>query len=323
MKINRLLLAIMVIQIVGAMYSQNIPDSLFLSGSQTGDNHYDAVNILSTQSIESDKTTYSASNTITLKPGFHAKTGSEFRGFIDDFSSRLNIMTYNIWVDSQKFDEHAPIINQSKPNLLAIQEMKGRPNFNKLKNDIGLDGIMCVTEGKFIWPFNWLKADYGICLFWDSSLGTPVTKDTLIVSSSGDADKRRAYIIAEFDEFCFISTHYSLAQDDRIKMTNAILNESIVVNCINSNKPVYIAGDMNEGPNGPAIDLFTNANFEILNKVNFPKHSTSQNYAYIDLIFEFNSNQKNELFFRGIPDGADKDFIVSDHLPYFVKLNYK
>ncbi len=79
MKINRLLLAIMVIQIVGAMYSQNIPDSLFLSGSQTGDNHYDAVNILSTQSIESDKTTYSASNTITLKPGFHAKTGSEFR----------------------------------------------------------------------------------------------------------------------------------------------------------------------------------------------------------------------------------------------------
>lgn len=306
------------------MNSQTIPANLSLSGLETVENQYNAGNIQSTQTVNSGTTTYRASNVIVLKPGFHAKSESDFRASIDDFSNRLNMMTYNIWRKSNKFAEHAQVITQSNADIIAIQEIKGASNFKKLKKDTNLDGEMCATEGKMGWLIDWMKADYGICVFWKPSLGTPIITKKTIKSSSKDADKRRAYIIAEFDEFCFISTHYSLDSNDRITMTNAILSESVVINCINTNKPVYIAGDMNEQPGDTAINIFENANFVVLNDTSNSNHFTDPDREkHIDLILEHNVNPSRELIWRGIPDGADWSYTVSDHLPYLIKLNYK
>ena len=106
-------------------------------------------------------------------------------------------------------------------------------------------------------------------------------------------------------------------------MTNKILSESIVINCINSNKPIYIAGDMNEQPGETSINLFENDGFVVLNNTSNSEHSTIENGKHIDLILECNLNQYRELIWRGIPDSSDDSYTISDHLPYFVKLIYK
>lgn len=154
------------------IYSETIPDTLSLSGVQTDDNHYEAVNIQSSQIIESEKTTYRASNSITLKQELHAKLNAS----IDNFSNRLNIMTYNLGPSnkSEYYIKHADVISSSGADIIALQEVRGNPNFNRLKNITGLKGEMCVTKGKIIWPFDWAAEDYGICVFWNPSLGTPV-----------------------------------------------------------------------------------------------------------------------------------------------------
>jgi endonuclease/exonuclease/phosphatase family metal-dependent hydrolase len=301
-----------------------VPDNLSLFGTQTGDSIYKAVNIQSTQVINSGKTTYTASNEIVLNPGFEVKTGAEFEIIMDDDSlNNLTMMTYNIWIKSNKFSEHAQVITQSNADVVSIQEIKGKTNFDNLKDDTGYEGEMCKTVIKGFFK------QYGIALLWKSSLDTPTITKRVIDTPKDPHDKKRAYITAEFTDFCFIATHYSTSAKERINMTNTILNENIVMNCKNAGKPIYIAGDMNEDTNGDAIQIFTSSSngFEVLND---PTHATYFNTEtgvgyFGDFILEYNTNPKHKTIERGIPNSFPPEWyrVVSDHFPYVVKVKLK
>ena len=310
--------------------SQVIVPNLSLSGTQTGNNEYKAVNIQSTQIINSGKTTYTAGNEILLNPGFEVKSSAEFEAIMEDDSlNHLVLMTYNI--AKNKYKKNAKVIASVNPDVVAVQEIRGQQNFNTLKNETGLEGRMCVTiAGVYLW-------NYGIALMWKPSFGTPAIKKVEMSTSAADADSKRAYIIADFKDFYFISTHYSSAQEpteDRIEMTNAILNEDVVKNY---RKPIYIAGDLNESPhNGRAIALFRASGFEVLNDITrryqynyngvygeWYDDATRQGGAMIDLILEKNTNPKRKIIERGIPAAADTTFTISDHLPYYTKVKIK
>ena len=306
------------------------PANQSLSGTQTGYNEYEALNsIQSTQVINSGTTTYTAGNEIVLKPGFHAKPGSKFEAVIDDVSNRLTIMTYNLW-SNDKISEHAEVITKSGADIIAIQEMRKTPNFNSLKNKTGLNGEFYVLKGGGWAIFEWMIPDYGIALLWKPTLGTPIIHKKYIDIPGGgsDNDSRRGYIIAEFNDYCFISTHYSLNPEQRIEMTNKILNETIVQSYKNSGKPVYIGGDFNEQPHEPAISMFTNPSngFEVLNDTFSPTHATFGG-KYIDLILEHNTNPNRAVIDRGIPSCIPWPTgwitVVSDHYPYYVKVKFK
>jgi len=304
--------------------------------SRIVDKEYEALNsIQSTQVINNGvTTTYTAGNAIVLKPGFHAKAGSEFTAKIEDISNRIIIITTN--VNRRRYVRQSQMILEANADVVAIQEIGGRRKFNTLRNETGFEGEMCATV-----DIDFYK--YGIALLWKPELGTPEITKKLRLSSSQDKDFARAYIIAVFDDFCMVATHYSLAENDRKSMTQAILNEPVIIECQNSNKPVYIAGDLNEQPFSTTggLQIFRDAGFQILNNMERTdeyqtkdpnknekqyEHATRESGGMPDLILEYNTNPNRAVIDNNIPFCVDREEwlnTVSDHCPYRVRVKLK
>ncbi|MDR0830504.1 MAG: endonuclease/exonuclease/phosphatase family protein [Prevotellaceae bacterium] len=231
----------------------------------------------------------------------------------------LKLMTYNL--KEPGYAKNGKVIKASGADVVAVQEIRGLFIFYEiLKSKAGMIGVRTNT----VWGV------YGIALLWKPQLDTPTITERIMPRPSGspEEDPARAYIIAEFNDFCFISTHYSSGDANfRTAMSQAILDEDVVQNCINSGKPVYIAGDLNTQPfeNEEAITNLTNAGFEILNNLTREGEDgesgkyvdkTTQGGRMIDLIFEYNKNLNHQTLWPHIP--ADADFTMSDHLPYII-----
>ncbi len=295
------------------------PANRTLVGTVTENSDERATTIKSTQAISSGKTTYWAEEEIVLNPGFEVKNGAEFTAFINRDSVNLIMMlTYNLW-QSTDYDKHAKIIKDAKANVASIQEVRRKVRFDKLKESSGLSGSMCATRNVFGYK-------YGIGVLWDKSVvGDPTISNKIMkVDKNIDKDKKRAFIVAEFDNFCFVATHYSLSSTDRAKMSDSILSHNIVTKCINSGKPVYIAGDMNAVKEDAPIKKFTDYGFEVLNT---PVGKDAKTGArFIDFILEYNTNPYHKMLNTGVPIddfdqwNADK---ISDHYPYFVRVKVK
>ncbi len=238
-------------------------------------------------------------------------------------------MTYN--VQKKRYRSHAKIIKSSGADVVAIQEVGGRRKFNTLRNETGFKGRMCATVN----ILNFYK--YGIALLWnEAKLGKPIAVTNHKIKTPNDrTDNNRAYIIAEFNDFCIIATHLSTNTDDNKKIVTAILDEDIVKNY---QKPVYIAGDLNPRPKDgnprqsdgyETIKTLQANEFEMLSNTDrndpeyYTNHATRPNGSQPDLILGYNTNPNSEIIWRGVPDGSDRTFTISDHLPYCVKVKIK
>lgn len=241
----------------------------------------------------------------------------------------LTIMTYN--VQKKRYRSHAEIIKSSGADVVAIQEIGGRRKFNILRNETGFGGKMCATKN----IFNLYK--YGIALLWnEAKLGKPIAITNHKINTPNDCtDNKRAYMIAEFNDFYIIATHLSTNTDDNKKMVTAILNEDIVKNY---QKPVYIAGDLNPRPKDgkprqsdgyETTTALQTKGFEILSNTDrndseyYTKHVTRLNGSQPDLILGYNTNPNSEIIRRNVPEGSDRTFTISDHLPYCVEVKLK
>ncbi len=302
-------------------------DTLNLSGTVTGNQDHRASNIISSQVIKSGETQYWAEDEIVLENGFELKNGAEFNAFIEpDSVHHVKFMTYNLHGNHTKYEKHAKVIKDANPDVVAIQEVRGNKNFEILKEESGYSGNRCFTVA---------IVHYGIGILWKpETVGYPIDKSYNKVKTDDYwYEKHRAYMVAEFQDFCFISTHYSQNQEGRIKMSRKILGNTLVQKCRNNGKPIYMAGDMNEGYYDPAIKMLTDDGFEVLNNVKRNIDSTyvdatRESGSMIDLILEHNINPYHKTISRGVPmDSIQKvQFFkegISDHLPYRVKVKIK
>ncbi|MDR2510946.1 MAG: endonuclease/exonuclease/phosphatase family protein [Bacteroidales bacterium] len=248
----------------------------------------------------------------------------------------ITMMTYNVLHKNFQYDsntyKYANVISGVSPDVLALQELIDREIFNNLKIFTGMDGEMFCTHYKN--QGTGLKAN-GIGILWNPIFGTPI----ITTKKFPLWGEQVGYIVAEFGNFCFISTHYPVNMNGcdaayRKKTTKKILNNKVVKRCKNSGKPVYIAGDFNEEPNNPneAIQLFVNEGFEVLNdptKVWSTEEgkevyelTTGPNRNQIDLIIEYNIYPLHKTIVQSKPD----DFSggnPSDHKPYYVKVKIR
>lgn len=210
-------------------YKAPIPLNLPLSGTVNGNQYQKGSTIESTQVIESGKTTYLAEEEVVLNEGFEVKEGAEFEVMFDrDSFFVYTFLTYNL-SNNLKYDQHADVINESKADVVSLQEVRMTAKFLHLKNKTNMDGVMKATIG----------TEYGIGILWNTkTVGSPLDKDLVKLSTPNDkTDSHRAYIVAEFRDFCFVATHYSLDSTHRIEMSESILNHKITKKCTTSGKP--------------------------------------------------------------------------------------
>jgi endonuclease/exonuclease/phosphatase family metal-dependent hydrolase len=238
----------------------------------------------------------------------------QIKNTIQNIVGNITIVTYNLYrsfphnTQSDRIPQFASIIKSCNPDLVALQEVRGADNLNQLKNAIQIEGKR----------FNTMLL-YGIGLLWNSRLGTPkITSKSISPSIHSTDTETRAYMIAEFEDFYFISTHYSTDANERNKMS-----ADIITFAKTTTKPVYIAGDLNATPNEQSIIYLTNNNFVLLNDINHKTYSVIAPSKLIDLILGYKKNStSHSIVSRGIPVFPNEEMkSISDHFPYYVTVN--
>lgn len=229
----------------------------------------------------------------------------------------VTLMSYNIKggaINSVKAADMAKIINHSQPDVVSVQEVHLRPYalfhdyLKELAEATGMYYQFLPTVSNF----------YGIGLL---SRTEPLSIETKIIPFS-DASKdkeNRGMIIAEFPDYYFISTHYSLNADDRDRATDAILRFTD-----DAQKTVFVAGDFNAQPTYRALVTFKNYGYVILNDTKtytFPSDKPTQ---CIDMVLSFSAfegAEKYRVTASGIAETPNVNLAnTSDHLPVYVKL---
>lgn len=240
------------------------------------------------------------------------------QAYANGSGKQITMMTYNIQghaiINSRQVDKIASVIKSVTPDVVAIQEVDQR--FVKdcaaqLGTKTGLKSRFLITHSTY----------FGIVLLSkEEPLGV---KTHLIPKGAGggsakpDPDDNRGIIIAEFPDYYFLSTHYSLNAEDRDVATDYIINFAKTVS-----KPVFLGGDLNVKETYRAMVTFKNNGFSILNDTKVYTYPSTEPADCIDFILGYNKSAISyKVTERGIADQSDTDLTTaSDHLPVYVKI---
>ena len=237
----------------------------------------------------------------------------------DDSGKQLTMMTYNIQghtiINSRQIDKIASVIKSVTPDVVAIQEVDQRfvkDCAEQLGTKTGMKSRFLITHNTY----------YGIALLSkEEPLGVKthlIPKGTGGGTAKPDPDDNRGIIIAEFPDYYFLSTHYSLNAEDRDVATNYIIKFAKSVS-----KPVFLGGDLNIKETYRAMVTFKNNGFSILNNTKQFTYPSTAPADCIDFILGHNqSSTSYRVVETGIADQSEIDLTaVSDHLPVYVKID--
>ncbi len=236
----------------------------------------------------------------------------------DDSGKLLTMMTYNIQghtiINSRQVDKIATVIKSATPDVVAIQEVDQRfvkDCAEQLGTKTGMKSRFLITHNTY----------FGIALLSkEEPLGV---KNHLIPKGTGggtakpDPDDNRGIIIAEFPDYYFLSTHYSLNAEDRDVATAYIIQFAKSVS-----KPVFLGGDLNIKETYRAMVTFKNNGFSILNNTKKFTYPSTDPADCIDFILGYNqSSTSYHVIETGIANQSGIDLTaLSDHLPVYVKI---
>ena len=242
------------------------------------------------------------------------------RLYAGESGKQLTMMTYNIQghsiINSRQVDKIASVIKSVIPDVVAIQEVDQRYVKDcaaQLGTKTGMKSRFLVTHSTY----------FGIVLLSkEEPLGV---KTHLIAKGAGggtakpDPDDNRGIIIAEFPDYYFLSTHYSLNAEDRDVATDYIINFAK-----SADKPVFLGGDLNIKETYRAMVTLKENGFTILNDTKLFTYPSTDPVDCIDFILGYNkSSISYKVTERGIANQSDVDLTTaSDHLPVYVKIEY-
>ena len=222
----------------------------------------------------------------------------------------LKLMSYNIknanGMDNVcNFQRIANVINNTSPDVVAIQEVDSMTNRSGQKYVLGEIAERTQMHGYFAPAIDYDGGKYGIGLLTKQ---VPLRLQTLPLPGREEA---RTLILAEFADYIYCCTHMSLTEEDRMKSL-----ELVKAFTSSSTKPLFLAGDMNAEPESGFIKKLQK-DFQILSN---PKQSTypaSEPQKTIDYITTLKSNING---FALISAQVLNEPMASDHRPILVEI---
>ncbi|MDO4585324.1 MAG: endonuclease/exonuclease/phosphatase family protein [Planctomycetia bacterium] len=171
-------------------------------------------------------------------------------GFLwgEEFSS-IRILTYNVHntrgMDHPAMDvpRIARIVRETACTVAALQELDCRTERSQgrdLLAELAEETELVPTFGKAI---DFQGGGYGVGI-----LSREKPRQVREIPLPGREEKRMA-LLAEYEEFFFCSTHWSLNAEDRFQSAEILCRE-----LENLSKPVLLAGDLNAEPNSKEIN---------------------------------------------------------------------
>ena len=222
----------------------------------------------------------------------------------------LKLMSYHIknanGMDNVcNFQRIANVINNTSPDVVAIQEVDSMTNRSGQKYVLGEIAERTQMHGYFAPAIDYDGGKYGIGLLTKQ---VPLRLQSLPLPGREEA---RTLILAEFADYIYCCTHMSLTEEDRMKSL-----ELVKAFTSSSTKPLFLAGDMNAEPEyGLPKEL--QKDFQILSNPKqhtFPAHDPKETIYYIATL------KQNAKGFAVISAKVINEPMASDHRPILVEL---
>ena len=214
----------------------------------------------------------------------------------------LKLMSYNIknanGMDNVcNFQRIANVINNTSPDVVAIQEVDSMTNRSGQKYVLGEIAERTQMHGYFAPAIDYDGGKYGIGL---------LTKQVPLRLQSLPLPGRE-----EFADYIYCCTHMSLTEEDRMKSL-----ELVKAFTSSSTKPLFLAGDMNAEPESGFIKELQK-DFQILSNPKQHTFPAPDPKETIDYIATLKQNAKG---FAVISAKVINEPMASDHRPILVEL---
>jgi len=222
----------------------------------------------------------------------------------------LKLMSYNIknanGMDNVcNFQRIANVINNTSPDVVAIQEVDSMTNRSGQKYVLGEIAERTQMHAYFAPAIDYDGGKYGIGLLTKQ---VPLRLQSLPLPGREEA---RTLILAEFTDYIYCCTHMSLTEEDRMKSL-----ELVKAFTSSSTKPLFLAGDMNAEPESGFIKELQK-DFQILSNPKqhtFPAPDPKETIDYIAML------KQNAKGFAVISAKVINEPMASDHRPILVEL---
>ena len=222
--------------------------------------------------------------------------------------SSLRIMSYNVrnakGMDLKTdYARVAAVMNGLTPDVIAVQELDNgtrRSGGKDVLAELASLAAMYATYGAAI---EYDGGKYGVGIL---SREEPLSHYNVPLPGR---EEERTILVAEFNEYIFASTHWSLTKEDRVASVDIVCEIAEQYD-----KPVFMAGDFNMTPESEELQLLTK-NWIVLNNLKLNTFPSDSPDRCIDYVFIY-SNPDVEA--KLLQNNVLNEPIASDHRPVFV-----
>jgi endonuclease/exonuclease/phosphatase family metal-dependent hydrolase len=224
----------------------------------------------------------------------------------------VRAMSYNILhgegLDGQiNYQRIAGIIINTAPDVVALQELDSATNRGGKQYLPHLAALTSVPYYSVYGPaFDYGGGKYGIGVL---SKQPPLSWRRISMPCNDIYDKVRVVLIVEFENYVFCCTHFSLVESDRYAYIG-IINQAVQ----NFNKPVLLAGDLNDTPGSSVMNTFK----QKWNVLSDPNQFTSPANAPTETIDYILGYSYNGCKYPVVQTQVLNEPVASDHRPLFV-----
>ena len=222
----------------------------------------------------------------------------------------LKLMSYNVRNSKGMDGIHniqrvANVIINEAPDAVAVQELDSMTTRSNQKYVLGELAERTQMHATYAPAISFQGGKYGIGIL---SKEKPLTIRTYPLPGREEA---RMLLVAEFEDYYFACTHLSLTEEDRLASLDIIKNS-----VVKSNKPYFLAGDLNDKPDSKFIQGLQQ-DFQVLTNIKKPTFPATEPTETIDYIAAW-KHRSND--FANLSAQVLEEPVASDHRPLTVQL---
>ena len=217
----------------------------------------------------------------------------------------LKLMSYNVrntkGMDGVRdYQRIANVIINESPDVVAIQELDSMTTRSEQKYVLGELAERTQMHAHYVPAISFQGGKYGIGIL---SREKPLNIKSM---SLPGREEKRALMVAEFEDYFFACTHLSLTEEDRLASLE------IIKSCITqSQKPFFLAGDLNDTPDSKFIKALQE-DFQILTNTKKATYPAPEPTETIDYIAAWKSRTDD---FAVLSTQVLEEPLASDHRP--------
>jgi len=222
----------------------------------------------------------------------------------------VKLMSYNVrntkGMDGiRNLQRVANVIINEAPDVVAVQELDSMTTRSNQQYVLGELAERTQMHATYAPAISFQGGKYGIGIL---SKETPLNIRTYPLPGREEA---RMLLVAEFENYFFACTHLSLTEEDRLASLD-IIKSSVV----KSNKPYFLAGDLNDQPDSNFIQALQQ-DFQVLTHIKKPTFPAPEPTETIDYIAAWKHGSND---FANLSAQVLEEPVASDHRPLSVQL---